>query len=100
MDKRTPHYDLAVLRDEVSRLGAAAVTRTALDNGRAMGLTTADMLQVVAQLTRQNFYKSMTAHADSRVWQDVYHADTPTGRTAYIKLTRREAAVVIQFKEK
>jgi motility quorum-sensing regulator/GCU-specific mRNA interferase toxin len=67
MEKRTPHYDLAVLRDDVGRLGAAAFTRTAMDNGRAMGLTTADMLKVVASLTRHDFYKSMTTHADKKV---------------------------------
>jgi motility quorum-sensing regulator/GCU-specific mRNA interferase toxin len=41
----------------------------------------------------------MTTHRDSRVWQDVYHADTPAGK-AYVKLTlRTDGAPVIQFKE-
>ncbi|GHU30297.1 hypothetical protein AGMMS50256_16950 [Betaproteobacteria bacterium] len=35
-----------------------------------------------------------------RVWQDVYHAPCPNGKTAYIRLTLRDGAVVIQFKEK
>ena len=44
--------------------------------------------------------KSMTTHADHRVWQDVYHAPCPNGRIAYIKLTLRpDGSVVIQFKE-
>lgn len=47
------------------------------------------------------FYKSMTTHADHRIWQDVYHADLSSGLQAYIKLTLREkGSVVIQFKEK
>ena len=45
-------------------------------------------------------YKSMTTHADHRVWQDVYHAHCPNGKTAYIKVTLRDGTVVIQFKEK
>jgi motility quorum-sensing regulator/GCU-specific mRNA interferase toxin len=41
----------------------------------------------------------MTTHADHRIWQDVYHAICPNGRSAYIKITQREGVVVIQFKE-
>ncbi|MGH9521935.1 MAG: type II toxin-antitoxin system MqsR family toxin [Terriglobales bacterium] len=81
-------------------LGTAAFTKTALDGGRQMGLTTAEMLAVIASLTRREFYKSMTTYADHRIWQDVYHAPTPVNRTAYIKITLRENAPVIQFKEK
>lgn len=84
----------------VVRLGAAAFTRTALDGGRAMGLTSSEMLAVIAALSRNNFYKSMTSCADHRVWQDVYHAPTPVRQGAYIRVTLREGAPVIQFKEK
>jgi len=100
MEKRTPHYDLARLQEQVARLGAAAFTKTALDGGRQLGLTTVEMLTVVAGLSRRNFYKSMTTYSDHRVWQDVYHADTQVKRQAYIKLTLRDGAPVIQFKEK
>jgi motility quorum-sensing regulator / GCU-specific mRNA interferase toxin len=65
-----------------------------------MGLTSDDMLTVIASLSRHDFYKSMTTYADHKMWQDVYHADTPVGREAYIKITMRDAAPVIQFKEK
>ena len=100
MEKRTPHYDLGRIQADVARLGAAAFTKTALDGGRSMGLTTADMLAVVASLSRRDFYKSMTSFADHRVWQDVYHAATPVRKDAYIKITLRDAAPVIQFKER
>jgi motility quorum-sensing regulator / GCU-specific mRNA interferase toxin len=100
MEKRTPHYPLARMQALVARLHAAAFTKAALDGGRAMGLTTVEMLQVIAGLGRKDFYKSMTTHADHRVWQDVYHADTPVGRMAYIKLTLVAGRPVVQFKEK
>lgn len=100
MEKRTPHYDLTRIQVDVARLGGAAFTKTALDGGRAMGLTSAEMLAVVASLSRREFYKSMTTHADHRVWQDVYHAPTPVRKQATIKITLRDAAPVIQFKEK
>jgi motility quorum-sensing regulator/GCU-specific mRNA interferase toxin len=99
VDKRTPHYDLARVQADAARLGPAAFTKTALDGGRMMGLTTVEMLAVIAALSRRRFYKSMTTYADHRVWQDVYHAPTPVRRDAYIKITLRDAAPVIQFKE-
>lgn len=100
MEKRKAHYDLTQVQAEVARLGAAAFTKTALDGGRAMGLTSAEMLAVIASLTRRDFYKAMTSFADHRVWQDVYHAPTPVRKDAYIKITLRDNAPVIQFKEK
>jgi motility quorum-sensing regulator/GCU-specific mRNA interferase toxin len=100
VEKRTPHYDLARVQADVARLAAAAFTKTALDGGRTMGLTTAEMLAVIASLTRRDFYKSMTTYADHRVWQDVYYAATPVRKEAYIKITLRDAAPVIQFKER
>jgi len=58
------------------------------------------MLAVIGSLSRRSFYKSMTTYADYRVWQDVYYAHTPVNKQAYIKVTLRDLAPVIQFKEK
>lgn len=99
MEKRTAHYDLAAVILMVRARGAAAFTRTAIDGGRLMGLTMAEMIDVVCGLKSHHLYKSMTTYRDSRVWQDVYHAETPAGK-AYVKLTlRADGAPVIQFKE-
>jgi motility quorum-sensing regulator/GCU-specific mRNA interferase toxin len=66
-----------------------------------MGLNEAEALQVLLDLKKVMFYKSMTTYSDHRVWQDVYHAPTPENKVAYIKLTlRSNGTVVIQFKEK
>jgi motility quorum-sensing regulator / GCU-specific mRNA interferase toxin len=100
VEKRTPHYDLAHIQRDVARLGAAAFTKAALDGGRDMGLTSAEMLAVIASLSRRNFHKSMTTYADHRVWQDVYHAATPVRKEAYIKITLRDERLVVQFKER
>lgn len=97
MEKRVPHYALKDVQDAAIRLGAAAFTKSAIDGGREMGLTLAEMLAVIAGLDRRAFYKSMTTLADHRVWQDVYHGTTPAG-PAYVKVTLREGAVVISFK--
>jgi len=100
MEKRTPHYRLPEVQAIVAKIGIQAFTATAAFNAAAMGLNEAQAIAVVLSLSRTMFYKSMTTHADHTVWQDVYHAPTPTGRTAYIKLTLKQGAVVIQFKEK
>jgi len=67
-----------------------------------MGLTSDEMLTTIASLKRSNLYKSMTTEHDHRVWQDVYHADTPMG-PAYVKLTLlpddATQKIVISFKE-
>ena len=100
MEKPAPNYELGVIKAQVADLGSAAFTKTALDGGRDMGLTSSEMLSVIAALTRRNFYKSMTSYADHRIWQDVYHSPTPAGKEAYIKFTMRGVAPVIQFKER
>jgi motility quorum-sensing regulator/GCU-specific mRNA interferase toxin len=99
MENRTLHYDLARIQTAVMKLGSAAFTKSALDGRRGMGLTSAEMLAVVASLSRREFYKSMTTYSDHRVWQDVYHAATPVRKIAYIKITLRDTAPGIQFKE-
>ena len=38
--------------------------------------------------------------ATDTLWQDVYHAGTPVKKDAYIKITLRGSAPVVQFKEK
>jgi len=101
VEKNKPNFQLSAVQDEVARRGAAAFTMTALRNGLAMGLTVAQMIDVVCSLTRGDFYKSMTTHADHRIWQDVYRAATPAGKMAYIKVASQGEGMppVIQFKE-
>lgn len=101
MEKRKPHYELAAVQAAVRLRGADAFTATALIGAQAMGLDVAQAVGVICNMKRGDFYKSMTTHASSKVWQDVYHPETPTGKTAYIKVTMREdGSIVIQFKEK
>jgi motility quorum-sensing regulator/GCU-specific mRNA interferase toxin len=100
LEKRIPHYRLNELQICIQVRGIAAFTATALFNIAALEMTTEQALQVLASLTRAMFYKSMTTHTDSSIWQDVYHAPIHNGNVAYIKLTLQDGAVVIQFKEK
>lgn len=100
MEKNRAHYPLSQVKEAVSSRGVAAFTFTAQDGAAAMNLSPDQAMRVVLGLHRSMLYKSMTTHADHQVWQDVYHAPCPNGKTAYIKVTLRDGAVVIQFKEK
>lgn len=100
MEKRKAHYDLLAIKARVALAGMDAFTRTAKDNARQMGLDTSATLAVISSLQPAMLYKSMTSHADHSLWQDVYHAPCPNGKTAYIKVTLQAGAVVIQFKER
>lgn len=53
---------------------------------------------MVLALTPKDFYKSMTTHADYRVWQDVYRPTTPAGEV-YLKLTVVQDVLIVSFKE-
>ena len=101
MEKNTPHYNLAVIKEDVRRLGINAFTRTARKSGRDMGLSLKEMQDVVFELQNRMLYKSMTIYGDHRVWQDVYHI-TSHDLEIYIKVTYCSGGEppVISFKEK
>ena len=56
------------------------------------------MLAVIQALTPGDFYKSMTTHADHRLWQDVYRPTTEVG-DIYLKLTVIDDVLIVSFKE-
>jgi motility quorum-sensing regulator / GCU-specific mRNA interferase toxin len=62
-----------------------------------MGFGFDGMLSVLLALTPTDFYKSMTAHDDHCIWQDVYRPTTALG-TVYLKLTVIDAVLIVSFK--
>ena len=98
MEKRKAHYPLATVKRLIAE-GQVSFTMTAVAGGAAMGFASEEMLDVVSSLTAKDLYKSMTSHADHKVWHDVYHADTERG-VVYLKLTVVEELLIISFKEK
>jgi motility quorum-sensing regulator / GCU-specific mRNA interferase toxin len=97
MEKRKPHCKLSVVRSLV-KAGEVRVTRSAMVGASELGLELADMLAVVMALTPDDFYKSMTTHADHTVWQDVYRPNTRVG-DVYLKLTVIDDVLIVSFKE-
>jgi motility quorum-sensing regulator/GCU-specific mRNA interferase toxin len=99
MEKSTPHCKLAVVQALVES-GHVRATASAFGGALELGISDlAGMCAVVMSLTSANFYKSMTTHADHRIWQDVYHASTQAGDDVYIKLTVIEDVLIVSFKE-
>ena len=101
MEKNTPHYELAVVKQEVIRLGAKAFTGSAMSSGKGMGLNLKHMQRAICSLDRRMFYKSMTCYTNHRHWQDVYHIGFHD-LELYIKITYcpNGGPPVISFKEK
>lgn len=97
MEKPTPHCKLAVVRTLVAA-GKVRATVSALAGGAALGFSFEEIVGVVVALTPRDFYKSMTTHADHRVWQDVYRPKTPAGEV-YLKLTVIDDVLIVSFKE-
>jgi len=99
MEKCTPHCKLLVVK-ALAEAGKVRATATAYHGARELGINDlAGMCAVVSALTPANFYKSMTTHADHRVWQDVYHAKTASGDEVYLKLTVIDDVLIVSFKE-
>lgn len=98
MEKHTPHYALAEIQAQMTTVQRMNLTVSARTGIRAVGMAQADALAAVRGLTRKDFYKSMTTHADHRVWQDVYHARWDSA-ALYIKFQRADEYFVVSFKE-
>lgn len=80
--------------------GQVRATASAFNGARALGINDLKgMCAVVLALTSADFYKSMTTHADHRVWQDVYRAQIASGYEVYLKLTVIDDVLIVSFKE-
>ena len=64
----------------------------------ALGFDFDGILSVIQAMTSADFHKSMTTHADHRVWQDVYRPMTVAGEV-YLRLTVVDDVLIVSFKE-
>ena len=80
MEKRRPHYDLKTIQVQMNSVDAMNMTLSARNGIEQAGMKLKDAWTVIQKLSMSNFYKSMTVHADSRVWQDVYYAQVAPER--------------------
>ena len=99
MEKGAPHCKLSVVKAliEADRVKATA---SAFNGARDLGINDlAGMCAVVMSLTSTDFFKSMTTHADHRIWQDVYRTSTANSADVYLKLTVIDDVLIVSFKE-
>jgi motility quorum-sensing regulator/GCU-specific mRNA interferase toxin len=99
MEKRRPHYDLKAIESAMSSVDTMYLTLTARHGIKRARMSHEDAWRVIQSLSAGNFYKSMTTHADNRVWQDVYRAEHK-GRALCLKFQRHDEYFVISFKER
>ncbi len=97
MQKSKPHYKLQVIKTLLDA-GKVRATFTALANGAALGFDFEGIVHEIKRLTTKDFYKSMTTHADHKIWQDVYRPSTHAG-DIYVKLTVIDDVLIVSFKE-
>lgn len=96
MEKSTPHCKLSAVKAMVTA-GKVRSTVSALAGGAALGFDFEGMIDIVMALAPADFHKSMTTHADHRIWQDVYRPATPAGEV-YLKLTVIDDVLIVSFK--
>ena len=97
MEKHTPHCRLQVVKALIEA-GKVRTTGKAIIDAECMGIDRAGIIEVVMALTPSNFYKSMTTHANHKIWQDVYHTNS-AGNAIYLKLTVVDDVLIVSFKE-
>ena len=100
-EKRKPTYDVDAFKATFVSAERLAVTGSALRSAASIGCGRAEIVNTIQTMQRGHFYKSMTAYADSRLWQDVYHVPSPAG-TLYVKFTADAITefLLLSFKEK
>lgn len=100
-EKRKPTYDLDAFKATFVTIERLAVTGSALRSAASIGCGRAEIVNTIQTIQRGHFYKSMTAYADSRSWQDVYHVPSPMG-ALYVKFTADAITefLLLSFKEK
>lgn len=99
MEKRNPSYQLAEIQKQMRAVQDLRLTASARAGLVALDWDDEVAVQIIQSLTSRNFYKSMTCYANSKIWQDVYHA-CHQKIDLYIKFQRDdEGYFTISFKE-
>lgn len=101
MEKRKPTYDLEAFKAVAGTIEGLNATGSAIRGAAAIGFRRQEIAATIRIMERSQFYKSMTAYADYKVWQDVYHVPSEAG-LLYVKFTADAVTefLLLSFKEK
>ncbi len=72
VEKRKPRCRLAYIKAAFADASKLNRTVSAKEGADQLGLTDDDVVAVIQQIIRTDLNKSMTAHHDNKIWQDVY----------------------------
>lgn len=99
-EKRLPHYSLDSIKAAFASTASLNRTFSAVAGAEDLRLDDAAVVAVVQALTSKDFDKSMTSHADKKIWQDVYRP-SKNGMPIYVKFTlnSQQQFILISFKE-
>lgn len=104
VEKRTPHYNLDRLKGLLQVESSRMITARSFREAAELGYCTVDSMveEVLSLSIRNHFDKSMTAHGQSKIWQDVYKKSISNGHEdiiLYIKLQEHPIGqgVIISF---
>jgi len=100
-EKRKPTYDIEAFKTAFANMERLSATGTTLRSAAALGFGREEIVATIQSMQRGHFYKSMTAYANHRLWQDVYHVPSPAGEL-YVKFTADTVTefLLLSFKEK
>jgi len=100
-EKKKPTYDLDAFKATFATVDRLAVTGSALRGAAALGFGREEIVSTIQSMQRGHFHKSMTAYADPRLWQDVYHVPSSVG-VLYVKFIADAITefLLLSFKEK
>jgi len=101
VDKRRPTYDLTSIQKAFSEPDRLRATTTATRDAKSLGFDQSKIVATILSMEHGHFKKSMTAHGNSQLWQDVYYVPSEVG-TLYIKFTAGVISefLLLSFKEK
>jgi motility quorum-sensing regulator / GCU-specific mRNA interferase toxin len=99
MEKLKPHYSLAQIKQAFASPAALNRTFVSKQGADTLKLNDAAVVAVIQSLGNSDFDKSMTSHADGKVWQDVYRPKL-AGTELYVKFTldANNSYLLISFK--
>lgn len=92
-EKRKPSYDLAAFKTAAAQ-GRVEVTTAAARGARDLNIADDQILEILQNLDRNHFYKSVSSLYDHKVWMDVYLLPFGKNLVIYVKFLE---GLVVEF---
>mgnify|MGYP002725953630 CR=1 FL=1 len=101
MEKHTKNYPLKLVRELIDKGSVKQSYHNAILPGQSMGFSQTEIVEVVYNLTNEEFKKSMTQYDNKNSWQDVYYTSSKS-ISIYLKfktVKNKTLLVITSFKK-